>query len=361
MHVPFCQNKCPYCNFYSVPADDYLMDAYTHILCQNLSVWASVLDRHADTLYLGGGTPSVLGPRRLDRIVTHARKVFSMDSSAEITVEVNPAFMLGSSFSVLKAAGVNRLSIGLQSTHDVELRLLGRLHTAEIAEHTIASAQNAGVNNISLDLMLNIQKQTLDSLQKSIEFCRDSGVSHVSAYLLKIEKGTAYYARRGSLLIGDEEHERELYLYACKKLEDCGFAQYEISNFAKPGYESRHNLKYWNCDEYIGIGPSAHSFIDNKRFYYGKNLNKFLSNPESIGDGPGGSPLEYSMLRLRLTEGLTCSGFYNRFGYDIPQIYYQNAQKYQPYGLVKCTGDAICLTKEGFLVSNILIAKILDL
>ena len=274
LHIPFCNGKCPYCDFYSLTADAAMMDMYSSRLCEEIAQWGAKLSRPADTLYFGGGTPSLLGAERIGKLVTAAKNAFTL-KDAEITVEVNPTKAQELDFALLKAAGVNRLSIGLQSANNAELALLGRKHSSQHAAATIRRAQEAGFDNISLDLMLAVQRQTRQSLARSIAFCAEANIQHVSAYLLKIEEGTPYFSKKEQLLLPGEEEQSELYLFACEELERAGFKQYEISNFSLPGRESHHNLKYWEDKEYLGLGPAAHSFIDNKRFYFTPSLPDF--------------------------------------------------------------------------------------
>jgi oxygen-independent coproporphyrinogen-3 oxidase len=358
VHVPFCDGKCPYCDFYSMRADEARMDAYTDSVILYLQTYAKKLNRPADTLYFGGGTPNLLGSARLRRLIKAAKEGFLLENS-EITVEVNPAADLSVFFAELLEAGANRLSIGLQSADEGELKLLGRRHTAVQAEQAVRHAQKAGFDNISLDLMLAIQNQTKESLANSIAFCADANIQHVSSYLLKIEPGTSYYKHRGELVVPDDDAASELYGFACEKLNQHGFSQYEISNFAKPGFESRHNLKYWHCEEYLGIGPAAHSFVDGKRFYYERNLRAFLDGCEPMQDGTGGDFEEYAMLALRLTEGITDKGCRARFGTGISDGVRRAAQRYEKVGLTAPTPDGFRLTEKGFLVSNKLIAELL--
>lgn len=358
VHVPFCDGKCPYCDFYSMRADEARMDAYTDSVIAYLNTYAKKLNRPADTLYFGGGTPSLLGSARLRRLIQAAKEGFFLQT-AEITVEVNPAADLSAFFAELLEAGANRLSIGLQSANGDELKLLGRRHTAEQARQTVRDAQRAGFKNISLDLMLAIQNQTKESLLSSIAFCAEANIQHISSYLLKIEPGTSYHKHRSELLVPDDDAASDLYSFACEQLEKRGFLQYEISNFAKPGFESHHNLKYWHCEEYLGIGPAAHSFVDGKRFYYERNLRAFLDGCEPVRDGTGGDFEEYAMLALRLTEGITERGCRARFGTGIPISVRKAAEKYEKAGLTARTPDGFRLTEKGFLVSNKLIAALL--
>lgn len=357
LHIPFCRRKCPYCDFFSVP-DSSLFDDYTDALCSRIEYYGGKLQRTADTLYFGGGTPSLIGEERLCRIAAAAVKSFGIGREAEVTVEVNPEKQ-DIDFHRLLEGGFNRLSIGLQSADDNELRLLGRLHDSEEAEKCIEMAKSSGFENISLDLMLATPSQTPDSLVRSIEFCASHGAKHISAYILKIEPGTPYSRIRDRLSLADDDGQAELYELACDKLEEYGYRQYEISNFAVPGFESRHNLKYWHDEEYIGIGPSAHSFIDGKRFFCERSIERFMEGAVT-DDGEGGGPEEYIMLGLRLTEGVTNKGFRERFGTDIPRRYYLAAERYNKTGLLIADSTGIRLTRKGFLVSNALICEILD-
>ena len=359
IHVPFCDGKCPYCDFYSLSVDASSMDAYTHQVCRELAAWGRRMGRpRADTLYFGGGTPSLLGEQRLAVILREAARSFSL-CDPEITVEVNPTRGKGLDFSALRSFGVNRLSIGLQSAVEEELRRLGRRHSAEDAARTIERARQAGIDNLSLDLMLAVPGQTPESLAQSIQFCTQCAVEHISAYLLKIEEGTPFYRQKETLCLMDEDGQADLYLSACSLLAQAGYRQYEISNFAHPGRESRHNLKYWNGEEYLGIGPSAHSFFQGKRFDCPRDLDAFLQDPQYREEGPGGGEEEYAMLRLRLTEGLREDQYQAKFGHPIPSAYRKRAARYQRFGLTECDLTGIRLTLQGFLLSNPLIAEIL--
>ena len=358
VHVPFCDGKCPYCDFYSVRGTRERMDEYTDRIIKDIKTESERIKRPADTLYFGGGTPSLLGAERLVRIVEAARQGFGLEN-AEITAEANPGDELAGFFREIRRAGVDRLSLGLQSANGGELELLGRRHTADQAEACVAQARDAGFENISLDLMLAVQGQTEESLLRSIDFCARAGAAHVSAYLLKIEPGTAYFKNREELRLPDEDAAAALYLLACKELERRGFRQYEISNFAKPGFESRHNLKYWRCEEYLGFGPAAHSFFNGKRFFQTRSIGAFLRGEPSEPEGDGGGFEEFAMLALRLTEGLSDARCLARFGHPIPQRMKDAAKRYEAAGLTVCGEDGFRFTPKGFLVSNALTAEIL--
>ena len=352
VHFPFCAGKCPYCDFYSAQADGSVMDAYTQAVTDRIRARLSAGERY-DTVYFGGGTPSLLG-RRLVRIA----QVLRGQPIREFTVECNPSRIEDGLLPALREAGVDRISMGLQSAVDAERRALGRTADAALVRRRVDEAKAAGFGNISLDLMLGVPGQTLDSLQTSLDFCRDAGVTHVSAYLLKIEEGTPFYRMRDRLPLPDEDAVCEMYLRACEALGDCGFLQYEISNFAKPGFESRHNLKYWNDEPYVGVGPAAHSFVGGKRFFFPRDSAAFLGGEPPAEDGDGGDFAEYAMLRLRLCDGLTAQGTRERFGFPIPQSVYRRAQNIPPQ-YVTADDRGVRLTREGFLVSNAVIAELL--
>ncbi len=357
LHIPFCKRKCPYCDFFSVCAGEERFDEYTDALCRSIGYYSEKYGRTADTLYFGGGTPSLIGEQRLGMICREARKYFGLEN-AEITLEVNPE-KKNIGFEDLLKSGFNRLSIGLQSSDDNELRLLGRLHDSKDADRCVRQAQNAGFENISLDLMIATPSQTGESLLRSIDFCASHGVKHISAYLLKIEKSTHYYKIKDSLLLPDEDRQAEMYLFAVEKLSEYGYRQYEISNFSLPGYESRHNLKYWHDEEYLGFGPAAHSFIDGRRFYFERSFEDFFDN-KTTDDGEGGDEEEFIMLGLRLAEGITKESYQKRFGRDMPDELIKKAAALSKGGYTLVDDEGIRLTKKGFLMSNAVIAHIIS-
>lgn len=362
IHVPFCASKCPYCDFYSLAdTDGHLKDTYVEALVREMRKKAGA---HADTLYFGGGTPALLGGERLEKLVGEARECFSLPREAEITLEANPADDLEETFSRFSAAGGNRLSLGMQSSSPTVLRSLGRRHTPADVQRTVADARAAGIQNISLDIMLAVPGQNEENIRNDVEVCASLGVGHVSAYILKIEPNTSYYAQKETLCLPDEDQTAEMYLKAVQQLEKAGFLQYEISNFAVPGFESRHNLKYWNAEPYLGFGPAAHSFFDGKRYAYPRDIGAFMDGNmpiyEEDSEIPAGGEAEYAMLRLRLKEGLKKQDFFERFSKPLPAEW-QEAATCLPRALVKTDAYGISLTQEGFLVSNVLISRILNL
>ncbi len=357
IHIPFCKSKCPYCDFYSMRAYDGQTDDYTASVLEYLEMWADKLNRKADTLYFGGGTPSVLGGENIALITRRAKELFGVDG--EITVECNPSAVDDSFFETVAKSGVNRISLGMQSAVDSERRKLGRFADSKRVEECINNARKAGIENITLDVMLGVPDQTVDSLKETVDFCLKNDVPHISAYMLKLEEGTYYYNNADKLNLPDEDATADMYTLLGDILESKGYRNYEISNFAKAGYEGRHNLKYWNCEEYLGIGPSAHSFIDGKRFYYPRDIKAFTLGCDTIPDGDGGDEEEYIMLRLRLADGISFDAFKMRFGKDFPTGIMHRAESFAQHGLVTLSDNTLSLTRKGFLLSNTIISKLI--
>lgn len=358
LHIPFCKSKCAYCDFFSGRGSEADFDAYTRALTQNISLWGSSVKRTVTSVYFGGGTPSILGTERLCRLLSAVKGRFSVAPAAEITLEVNPESGVSLDFEKLFRAGFNRVSVGLQSAIAREINLLGRIHTPEEAAQTVLRAQKAGIENISLDLMLGIPYQTKETLRQSVTFCADCGVRHISAYILKIEENTPFFAVKDTLPLPNEDEQADLYLYAVQSLEALGYRQYEISNFAFPSFESKHNTLYWHCGEYLGLGPSAHSFYQGRRFYYPRDMQRFLAN-DVIQDGCGGDESEYIMLALRLKEGFVFSDFSRRFQKPVAPRILQKIRIYAQAGYMELDNKHACFTPKGFLVSNTILSDIL--
>ncbi|MBQ8203062.1 MAG: radical SAM family heme chaperone HemW [Clostridia bacterium] len=353
IHIPFCAKKCAYCDFYSTFAEGTVIERYLSALKDEISKWGGLIDRPIDTIYIGGGTPSVLGKRICD-IVKKVYDSFCVEEGAEITVEANPCSITAEFLQSARNAGVNRLSIGVQSGNNTELKILGRAHTAEEAERVVKLAREEGFDNISLDLMLCLPDSNIGTLKNSLDYITALEPEHISAYMLKVEENTLF-AKREDLNLPDEEEEARQYLYMCDYLEKKGYGHYEISNFCKEGRKSRHNLKYWLCEEYLGIGPSAHSFLDNKRFYYPDDLKGFISSPETLPDGAGGSAQEELMLALRLMKGIDITEYYN----PLPQDLINKLEGYKKQGLITYNHPMVSLTDKGCLVSNTLITELI--
>lgn len=358
IHIPFCRSKCPYCDFFSMRGDITEYENYVEILNDKIEYWSKETDKTVDSIYIGGGTPSVIGTELLYKIIDKVKKCFNVKDNSEITIEVNPESGKRIDFKKLKDIGLNRVSIGLQSADKDELKSLGRIHSAEDVNNTVELIKNAGIENISLDLMLGIPNQTKESLKNSIDFCADSDIKHISSYILKIEENTYYYKNYKKFNFPDENTTADLYLFALEYLQEKGFIQYEISNFSKVGFESKHNFKYWNLDDYIGIGPAAHSYLNGKRFYYERNIENFKNNI-IINDGIGGTKEEYIMLKLRLKSGLNLNKYEEVFGESISKDFLNKVDKYIELGFMEKNNDSISFTPKGFLVSNSILSDLI--
>jgi oxygen-independent coproporphyrinogen-3 oxidase len=340
VHIPFCKAKCPYCDFYSLRlCKDAIMRDYIKACCDALSrqtFWWK-------TLYIGGGTPSALPPALLGQLLRTA--VPRCVPGAEVTMECNPGSVTKALCETLAAGGVNRVSLGVQSVVPRERRALGRTGDPNGIVQSLKWLDEAGIKNVSLDVMLGVPWQTQKSLAETLAFCARHAV-HVSAYLLKIEAGTRFAAHPPEGL-PDEDALADLYLFCCEWLEAHGFAQYEVSNFAKPGAMSQHNLHYWRCGAYFAVGPAAHGFTQGRRWHYARDLDAFLRGEPPIDDGPGGDFDERAMLALRLREGIWA-----------PSAEMLTRAKQLP-GLVVADEKGLRLTREGFLLSNSVIGKLL--
>ncbi len=348
LHIPFCKKHCAYCDFYSAVFTKEVAKNYITALKREIKQWGGKLNRPIDTIYFGGGTPSLIA-EYLPEILECVRDNFHVTNKAEITLEINPQNDIQNILDSAKTAGVNRLSIGAQSGDEGELLLLGRTHTATDTVNAVKTAQTLGFSNISLDLMLGLPLSTTNSLKKSLDFLLSLNPQHISAYILKIEPNTVFYKNKDWLELPDEDNICDQYLFMCDYLKYHGFSHYEISNFSKNGYESRHNLKYWNCEEYLGLGPSAHSFLDSNRFYYPRDLKAFISGNAPIPDGTGGDQNEKVMLSLRLKSGV-----------ELKSINQNKAKLFEKAGLGTIKNDNFSLTDQGMLVSNQIITELLE-
>lgn len=353
IHVPFCAKKCPYCDFYSCGYTRKSAERYKNAVLRNV---LSTPDIRVDTVYFGGGTPSLIPAEYISEILEALDRRISL-VSPEITIEVNPCTVTPQKLAAYKKAGINRLSVGVQSGNNDELEFLGRSHSFEKAAEVVETAAELGFENISCDLMIGIMGQTAGKLEQSVEKITALPVSHISSYMLKIEENTPFGRNNTAELLPDEDEAAELYLHSVKLLENAGFKQYEISNFAKEGFQSRHNLKYWRCEEYLGMGPSSHSYFGGRRFYTPDNLEEFCESTVQrriYEDGEAGTDEEKIMLGLRLAEGI-CPSDYPVFESRI----LKKAANYCAHGLAELKNGRLCLTPEGFLVSNSIIADII--
>lgn len=349
IHVPFCAKKCSYCDFYSEPYRKNTAENYVRAVIRNIKAYS---DKSCivDTVYFGGGTPSLLSPEQEETIIQAIRSNFILSENAEITLETNPNTVDFKKLSALRKTGINRLSVGVQSMIDTELKFLGRTHSAERAEKTVLDAHNAGFENISCDVMMALPEQSAENLAYTLERITALPVKHISGYILKIEHGTPFDCDEIKNILPDDDTTADLYIMMCEYLAKKGFKQYEVSNFAVTGYESRHNCRYWKCLDYIGIGTSAHSCHNGKRFCVEKNLKDFIESPVQktiiTDENPCGFE-EYAMLRLRLAEGLNVNDFpehKNDLLKKIPVLIQS--------GYINYDKERVSLTPKGFLVSN---------
>lgn len=356
IHIPFCQTKCPYCDFYSMRGTEEKKNFYLEALKKEILFHKNI---SADTIYLGGGTPSVFGKERLKNLIETAKEIFGF-TDGEVTVEVNPSSCDEDLISCLASVGVNRISMGLQSAIDEERKILGRHSDCDKVKKSIEICQQYGIENISLDVMLGVPEQTIDSLKQTLDFAINSGAKHISAYILKIEENTLFHRRKDTLPLPDEDTVCDMYEFVCDYLEKSGFSQYEISNFSTQGFESKHNLKYWNSEEYLGLGPAAHSYLDGKRFYHERNYEEYLKNPTAyIPDGDGGSFSEFAMLKLRLTKGVSRKEISEKFGEENFEKLLNNSEKFINMKLMFFDGENLYFTKQGFLLSNTILSEII--
>lgn len=357
IHIPFCKSKCPYCDFFSIKMNDEEMNRYVDKVIERFDKYCND-DIVLDTVYFGGGTPSTLGTERIAKILNAINDKFTVDENAEITMEMNPTSKELINFTVLKECGLNRLSIGMQSAVESEMKLLGRTHSQEDVINTVNLAKRSGIDNISLDLIIGVPTQTKESLKYSMDFCKSLGVKHISAYILKIEEGTKFYTIKDSLNMPSDDEQAEMYMYVSEYLESIGYNQYEISNYSLEGFESRHNTKYWRCEEYIGIGPSAHSFYNGERFYYNRSFEEFYNDKTNF-DCIGGTEEEFIMLNLRLKRGLIFKEYEEKYNKKFPEEIIKKAKILEKAGLLTVDKEKVSLNRKGYLVSNAIICELI--
>ena len=367
IHIPFCKSKCNYCDFYSKPVikDRLCFDIknYTDALKRHIEKMAPSLQKYNfDTVYFGGGTPSLLG-ENLSSIYKTIKENLNISKNCEVTFEANPESV---NINLAKSAfseGFNRVSLGFQSAVDSELKALGRIHTKKDFENAVKILKNEGFKNISADIMLSIPYQTIKSLDKTLDYILSLDLQHISAYGLKIEKNTPFYKNIENLNICDEETQREMYLYTVKKLKNAGFYQYEISNFSKKGYESKHNLNCWNQNEYIGFGVASHSYTDNIRYSNIESIEQYIENYKQNKQenniifhekqNEQSKMMEYIMLNLRKIKGINICEFKKVFKDDVMNIFGEKISKLHNQKLIKISRSNIALTIKGLDLANI--------
>ena len=365
IHIPFCIKKCNYCDFCSFPnADGSLASAYADELIRRIEDFSKGNGkRYVNTVYFGGGTPTLMPAEDFERIFDALGECFEIAKDSEITVECNPASIDENGLRRLREIGINRLSIGLQSAIERELVLLGRAHTLDDFCDTFFEARRAGFDNISVDLMYGIPEQTAQSLEKTLDRVVELNPEHISAYGLKIEEGTAFYRNRDRLSLPDDDECAELYTLCCRYLSERGYDRYEISNFARAGRESKHNLKYWCLDDYVGFGVAAHSCFAGARFGNSRDIDAFLRGEDislewqKISESDFAT--EYVMLGLRLASGIDVQEFYAATKKDFKQEYPMTDMLIKN-GFMREESGRIAFTTKGFLVSNTILSQMLS-
>ena len=369
IHIPFCRSKCDYCDFYSLAGRDDRMDQYQKALLSHIKETAPLAqDFPVDTIYIGGGTPSYYGAKRLKELLGVIRKLYKVEKDAEVTVECNPDSVDVKSLKILRKAGVNRLSMGMQSANACELERIHRIHTPQQVNEAATAARKAGFTNLSLDLIYGLPGQTMDSWKATVEHALSLIPQHLSCYGLKVEEGTPLAARvaQGEIL-PDDDQQADLYLWTVGRLERAGYPQYEISNFARPGYESRHNLKYWRLDDYIGFGAAAASNIGLLRYTYTHNVREYISGV--LGDKgiiaeeeeltPFDRASEYLMLGMRTAAGISREEYRSVYQSSFDKLE-EMLEVFQENGWAVCDNGRWHFTPGGFLVSNVLIGVLLE-
>ena len=353
IHIPFCIRKCKYCDFTSFTGCEGKFKEYIEKICFEMQEYKG---EEIDTVFIGGGTPSLLDSNELKKLICCINDTFVLQENAEFTMESNPKTLTYEKLLEIKSMGVNRLSIGVQSFNDEELKIIGRIHNSEDAEAAVLMAKKAGFSDINIDLMFSLPEQTLESFKKSLKKAIELNVSHISCYSLILEKGTPLFDEyeKGLLSLPSEDTDREIYQYTCEELRKNDFCQYEISNFSKKGYECKHNLKYWDCNEYIGVGVGAHSYYKGVRFFNTDSLDIYMGENKreyeelTIDD----NIKEFVIMGFRKIKGISKKEFYKRFNIEFSDIYSEQLIKFKKLKLLEENGKYIYLTEDGISVSN---------
>jgi oxygen-independent coproporphyrinogen-3 oxidase len=359
IHVPFCRTRCRYCDFYRVGENAerlrLFLDALRREIAGLASPWSG---REVETVFFGGGTPSLLAPPEIADVLSRLAGVFRLRSGAEVTAECNPSDLSPEKLSAYRAAGLNRLSLGAQSFCDRELHLLGRRHDARRAADCVEWARAAGFENLSLDLMLAIPAQTESSFRRSLERAIELGPDHLSLYLLEVHAGSEIdlLRRQRPGLFPGEEAQRRRYLFAAERLRLAGYEHYEVSNFCRPGRAARHNLKYWRCEPYLGLGPAAHSQVDGRRFRHPPDLAAYLRDPLAREEQVCDLASERVFLGLRLADGVALEALARASGAAAAELERRLAAVGR---FVERAPGRVRLNAEGFVVSNAVLAELL--
>ena len=365
IHIPFCIRKCDYCDFLSGPSGPEEQADYVQALLREIQAVEEGEGRSVSSIFIGGGTPSVLDERLLGDILREIRNRFKMEEDAEITIEVNPGTANIGKLQAYREMGINRLSIGLQSPEDRELKILGRIHNYGQFLETYQEARTVGFDNINIDLMSAIPDQTYEGWVKNLRTVAELEPEHISAYSLIVEEGTPFAARK--LNLPDEDTEYNMYEATAQILKEYGFEQYEISNYARKGRECRHNVGYWTRQDYLGFGLGASSLYGKERFANTADMKKYLENsknPEKIREKEPSltredEMAEFMFLGLRMTKGISKADFQRCFGCTIESVYGEVLEKYESMELLVEKDGRIFLSRDGIHVSNSIMAEFL--
>ena len=368
IHIPFCLSKCYYCDFYSKPASDEEINEYVECLIKEIKI---VLPRYSekkfDTIYIGGGTPSILKIIQLENIFKTLFKFINPSDIVETTLEANPETLTQGKLKALKKIGINRLSIGIQSTHNHLLKLLNRVHNKKKAIESIELARKAGFNNLNVDLIFGIPQQTMKDWDETLDTVTFLRPEHLSVYNLTVEKGTKLYnlIKTNQLQLPDEDLQIRMFKYAMKLLPNRDYKHYEISNYALNGFLCKHNLKYWQGDEYLGIGVASHSWMNGKRFYIPRNIKLYMENVKrdmipyryDKVRGLRRRIAEKLMLGLRLISGISPSDFQKNHNIDLLRFFSDEIKELKDMELISINKTRLKLTKKGILLSNEVMSK----
>ncbi len=371
LHIPFCVSKCKYCDFLSAPSGEEQRQIYVERLCRRIRYWSDVIHNYGYeivSIFVGGGTPSILTEAQITQVFEAVHESFPIREGAEITLEMNPGTDVKDKLPVYRELGINRLSMGLQSADNEELKCLGRIHTYEDFRQVYQWAREAGFTNINVDLMSAIPGQTLESYEDTLRKVADLEPEHISAYSLIIEEGTPFYERYGegrhAEELPDEDIERQMYVRTGEILEDYGYHRYEISNYAKDGYECRHNLGYWDRKEYLGLGAGASSLMDHIRWkepdHIGPSTGLVLEEREDFTRLRRKDEMEeFMFLGLRKINGVSKYDFYKSFRVSMDEIYKESIENLIKEGLLVRRKDRIRLTDRGIDLSNYALSQFL--
>lgn len=369
IHIPFCDHKCIYCDFYSIITTENI-DPFLQSLKKEMDYYSEIYSdgRIFSSLYFGGGTPSLMDPDYISDIINCLRNNFNLSADAEITLETNPGTVDKFKLEQFLKAGINRLSVGIQSFHNDELKFLTRIHNSKTAVQTVQYAAETGFQNINLDLIFNLPGQTKQKWAENLKNAVDLPITHLSAYSLILERGTILnkMVLDKKVVLQDDDYDADLYEYTIEFLEKRNFNQYEVSNFCLTGYECRHNNSYWRYRDYLSFGTSSHSFVNGKRWWNYSSLKRYISEIDKKGNAEAGNEYitddqqlnEYIMLALR-SSGLSLTEFKEKFGSDWIKDKYDYFIELKNQNLLKINNDTICLTKKGYAVCDEILGNLL--